>query len=144
MTTVSAILSAKGTKVSTVRPDSTISAVVRRLKLEGIGALVVTGDDGTVLGLISERDIVHGLADHGADLERMRVSELMARAVPTCRGSDSIQHLMSEMTRRRVRHLPVVDGGQLGGIVSIGDVVKNRLEEMEMEVNVLRDYIAAR
>ena len=142
---VSAILKSKGTKVVTTRPGATIAAIIRMMRIEGIGALVVSEDGAKVTGLISERDIVLGLAEHGPDVLGMQVSELMNRAVATCSPEESIKQVMAEMTRRRVRHLPVVDRGVLCGMISIGDVVKNRLEEMELEFNVLRDaYIVSR
>jgi CBS domain-containing protein len=111
------------------------------LTLERIGAAVVTGDEGTVVGIISERDIVHGLSERGADLLNMRVGDLMTRAVVTCRPEQSLEDIMREMTSSRIRHLPVLQDGEMVGIVSIGDVVKNRLEELEKESGALRDYI---
>jgi len=138
------MLGQKGDKVATVQPDATIDTALHKLKLEGVGALVVSKDDQTVAGIISERDIVRGLPDHGAALLTMKVSELMTQSVKTCTPDDKIQDIMSEMTRSRVRHLPVVSDGKMCGIVSIGDVVKNRLEELETETHVLRDYIVGR
>jgi len=138
---VQAMLDAKGSKVATTRPYATIATVIRLLKLERIGALVVSDDGETLGGIISERDIVRGLVDHGHDLLEMQVAELMTRAVKTCTPESHIKVVMAEMTRSRVRHLPVLDGGKLCGIISIGDVVKNRLDELETETNVLRDYI---
>lgn len=133
------ILSAKGNQVATVHPDTRVATACRRLREEGIGALVVSGDGARVDGLLSERDIVLALAVHGPALVDMPVSRLMSRNVATCTPRHSIRHLMREMTRLRTRHLPVVDAGRLCGIVSIGDVVKHRLEEVELESNVLRD-----
>ncbi len=142
---VAEILKAKGTKVVTTLPEATIAVIIQKMRAEGIGAVVVSEDGARVMGLISERDIVLGLGAHGPDVLEMRVAELMNRSVPTCGPEQSIKEVMAEMTRRRVRHLPVVDKGALCGMVSIGDVVKNRLEEMEMEVSVLRDaYIVSR
>jgi CBS domain-containing protein len=138
------MLAQKRGEVATTPPDSTIDTVVRRLKLDGIGALVVSGDDEEVVGIISERDIVRGLPDHGAALLSMKVSELMTRSVKTCGPDDKIEDIMSEMTRHRFRHMPVVSDGKLCGIISIGDVVKNRLEELETETHVLRDFIVGR
>jgi len=138
------MLGQKGDKVATVRPDATIDTALHKLKLEGVGALVVSKDDQTVAGIISERDIVRGLPDHGAALLTMKVSELMTQSVKTCTPDDKIQDIMSEMTRSRFRHLPVIADGKMCGIVSIGDVVKNRLEELETETHVLRDYIVGR
>ena len=141
---VKAMLAAKGSKVATTRPDATIATVVRMLKLEGIGALVVSDDGEALSGIISERDIVRGLVGHGHELLEMRVAELMTRAVKTCTPEANIKDVMAEMTRSRVRHLPVLENGKLCGIISIGDVVKNRLEELETETNVLRDYVVGR
>ncbi len=140
---VQTMLDAKGSKVATTRPHATIATVIRMLKLEGIGALVVSDDGKALGGIISERDIVRGLVDHGHDLLEMQVSELMTRAVKTCTPESNIKDVMAEMTRSRVRHLPVLDGGKLCGIISNGDVVKNRLDELQTETNVLRDYIVA-
>ena len=142
---VETILKTKGAHVVTVQPNATVGAAIRRLKLERIGALVVSQNGVELQGMISERDIVLGLAEHGGGLLDLQVADLMTREVRTCTPQDSIKHVMGEMTRSRVRHLPVIEHGKLVGIVSIGDVVKNRLEEVELEASVLRDaYIAAR
>ena len=138
------MLSTKGGKVVTARSDTTVETAIRMLKLEGIGALVVSDDGGKILGILSERDIVRALVEHGGDLMTMPVSKLMTRSVKTCTPDANIQEVMSEMTRSRIRHLPVVENGTLCGIISIGDVVKNRLEELETETTVLRDYIGGR
>src|SRR5262249_7235123 len=116
----------------------------QRLRTSHIGALVVSSDGEHLEGLVSERDIVHALAHHGAAALGMPVRDVMHRTVSTCAPSDSIHKIMSEMTRKRVRHLPVLDHGRLCGIVSIGDVVKNRLDEAEREVSYLRDFYLAR
>lgn len=138
---VSDILAKKGTRVVTVRSDISIATALQKLVLERIGALVVSDDGEHVDGILSERDIVRALAAEGAELLRAdrRVADLMTRSVRVCAPSDSIKHVMDTMTRYRVRHLPVVEGGKLVGLVSIGDVVKNRLDELELEANVLRD-----
>ena len=139
------ILGAKGRGVITIRPDATVATAVHRLALERIGALVVSDDGLRVAGILSERDVVEGLARDGADLfaTGRRVADLMTRNVVTCGPDDTVKWLMAEMTRRRVRHLPVLDDGRLVGIVSIGDVVKSRLGEVELEATVLREaYIA--
>ena len=142
--TVQNILNEKGTKVATVRPHETIGTLVHKLKLENIGSVVVSQDGKRVDGIISERDIVRGLAAHGAELLAMRVDKLMIRDVLTCAPEDSVKDVMQTMTTRRVRHLPVVEKGKMVGVVSIGDVVKDRLQDVEMEARVLRDYITAR
>jgi CBS domain-containing protein len=140
---VASILRAKGANVETTRPDTTAYTVVWDLKLKGIGALVVSEDGATVLGLISERDIVRSLTEHGTRLLGLPVSQVMTTPVVTCKPEDSITAVMALMTRHRVRHLPVVDRGKLCGIVSIGDVVKHRLDELEMEANILRETLMA-
>jgi len=137
---VATLLKAKGNRVVTTHGESTIQTLTHRMTLERIGALVVTSPgDERIIGIISERDVVRGLSEHGVAVLKMRVSDLMTRSVKTCRPQDGIKHVMAVMTRGRIRHLPVVDGSGLGGMISIGDVVKYRLEEMELEVNVLRD-----
>ena len=134
----------QGRERATIRAEAAISTVVRRLRREGIGALVVSEDDAQVVGIISERDIVTGLADQGVELLERRVIDLMTTPVKTCSPEANIKDVMAIMTRSRVRHLPVVAEGRLVGIISIGDVVKNRLEEVELEAGVLRDaYIAS-
>jgi CBS domain-containing protein len=141
---VVSILKAKGAGVQTTPPDAPIQTIARRLREDGIGALVVSEDGATILGLIAERDIVHGLADHGAKLPEQRVAQLMTRSVVTCTPDESVTAVMAKMTRYRVRHIPVVEGGKLRGIVSIGDVVKHRLDELETEANILREAFLAR
>ena len=142
---VEGILKAKGREVETIPPDATVPLVLHKLATLGIGALVVSGDGQEVLGTVSERDIVRGLNRHGERVLELTVADVMSRGGPVCTPADSLQHVMAEMTRTRHRHLPVLEGGRLCGLVSIGDVVKYRLDEMELEVNVLRNkYIAAR
>ncbi len=141
---VQAMLDAKGSKVVTTRPYATVATVIGMLKLERIGALVVIGPRGELTGIISERDIVRGLVTHGDELLKLPASKLMTQSVKTCSPASNIKDVMAEMTRSRIRHLPVLDGGRLCGIISIGDVVKNRLDELEMETSVLRDYIGGR
>jgi len=140
---VESILKAKGPRVETTRPDTTLYTILWDMKLKGIGALVVSEDGATVLGLISERDIVRGLAEHGAKLLTLPVSQLVTSPVVTCTPRESITAVMARMTLHRVRHLPVVDLGKLCGIVSIGDVVKHRLDELELEANILRENLMA-
>jgi|tagenome__1003787_1003787.scaffolds.fasta_scaffold19278519_2 CBS domain-containing protein len=136
---VEAILRAKGHAVETIRPDAKVQMAVHRMRMQNVGALVVCRDGERVEGVLSERDLVRGLARHGADLLEMSVVAIMSRNVPTCGPEDSLAFVMDQMTRTRQRHLPVLDAGTLCGIVSIGDVVKHRLEEMELETHVLRD-----
>lgn len=136
---VESILRTKGRRVETVAPDAKVIFAVHKLTSLGIGALVVSGDGQRVEGLISERDIVWGLNRHGAQLLDLQVGDVMSKSVPVCSPQDSITSVMAEMTRSRNRHVPVVTDGRLAGLVSIGDVVKNRLEELELETSVLRD-----
>jgi CBS domain-containing protein len=139
---VETILRSKGRAVATIRPDDTVGAAVEALVSGNIGALVASEDGEAVDGIISERDIVHALARHGPALLAQKVAEVMTRPVVTCDPTESVAELMAEMTNRRIRHLPVVRDGRLCGIVSIGDVVKNRLDEIEYEARSLRSFIA--
>jgi CBS domain-containing protein len=139
---VETILRAKGREVATIRPDETVGTVVEMLISRNVGALVVSTDGESVDGIISERDIVHGLAARGAGLLALTVADVMTRRVVTCDPGDTVEQLMAEMTNRRIRHFPVVQDGRLSGIVSIGDVVKNRLDEVEYEARSLRSFIA--
>ena len=141
---VEGILRAKGAGVVTIRPDATVGELVEGLGRERIGAMVVSGDGRSVDGIVSERDVVHGLATYGAAILQLPVREIMTSHVVTCAPGDTVKQLMEQMTRRRIRHLPVVVEGGLAGIVSIGDVVKSRLEEVETETNVLREAYIAR
>jgi CBS domain-containing protein len=138
------ILDAKGSRVVTLPQHSTVDFAARRMRLAGIGSIVVSDDDRSIAGIISERDILHGFCEHGAAVGGLPISQIMTRSVPTCKPDDSIASVMRLMTLHRVRHMPVVKDGTLAGIVSIGDVVKNRLEDMELEANVLRDVAIAR
>ncbi|MHA1599691.1 MAG: CBS domain-containing protein [Alphaproteobacteria bacterium] len=141
---VKAMLSAKESKIVTARPDETVATAIDLLNRERIGALVVSDDGDRIQGILSERDIVRALLEHGGDLMEMPVSELMTRTVKTCTLDANIHDVMSEMTRSRIRHLPVLDGDKLCGMISIGDVVKNRLDELETETTELREYISGR
>ena len=137
------ILEAKGADVVTISSDATVAEAVGRLRTEDIGALVVSSDGHSVEGVISERDVVRGLADQGEGLLATKVESLMTTQVRTCAPEDSVETVMLEMTEHRLRHFPVVEADRLVGIVSIGDVVKNRLAEVKLEKRVLRDtYIA--
>jgi CBS domain-containing protein len=140
---VSDILQIKGSKVKTVSPDTSARELSVRLHAEQIGAMIVTGDGRTIDGIVSERDLAYAIAAHGIDLPALPVSRLMTKAVVVCSPDDTINHVMKLMTQLRVRHLPVKEGDQLIGIVSIGDVLKHRLDELELEANVMRDYAVA-
>ncbi len=139
---VETILRNKGNRVATIRPEATIAEAVDSLNRERIGALVVSADGEGVDGILSERDIVIALGQHGEDLLAREVGAIMTRDVYVCEPSDSVGELMAEMTNRRIRHFPVVAGGRLCGIVSIGDLVKSRLDEVEYEASSLRSFIA--
>jgi CBS domain-containing protein len=139
---VETILRNKGPSVATIRPEATVAAAVEALCHHNVGSLVVSEDGIGVDGIISERDIVHALARHGADLSSLTVGEVMTRRVVTCDPGDTVADLMAEMTNRRIRHLPVVSDGRLCGIVSIGDLVKSRLDEIEYEARSLRSFIS--
>ncbi len=138
---VGTILSLKGRAVATVEPDATLAQAAADLSGKRIGALVVMGAGGSIAGILSERDIVKAVAQMGAAALQERVSSVMTRKVVTCSERDNLQSLMESMTAGKFRHLPVVDQGRLTGIISIGDVVKNRLAEMEQESENLRSYI---
>ncbi len=143
---VQAMLNAKngGTQVATIRSDITIDAAIAVLKEKKIGALVVSDDGRQIAGILSERDVVRALADEGGSLLEKPVSSIMTSEVKTTDPGAKIDDVMSEMTRSRIRHLPVVQDGALCGLISIGDVVKHRLEELESETSVLRDFIVGR
>ena len=138
---VEKILKNKGNWVATIQPAATVADAVALLSRAKIGALVVSEDGDSVDGILSERDIVSALARH-PDLLSWSVGEVMTREVFACDPSDTIGELMAEMTNRRIRHFPVVADGRLCGIVSIGDLVKSRLDEVEFEANSLRSFIA--
>jgi CBS domain-containing protein len=137
---ISDVLRSKGGTVSTVDPDMTVGELVDGLVRRNIGAMVVVGPGGLV-GIVSERDVVRKLHELGPDILRRPVSEIMTTVVVTCTPEDSVDSLSALMTENRVRHVPVVVKGRLAGIVSIGDVVKNRLEELEAEQQHLQAYI---
>ncbi len=144
MIRISQILKDKGDRVVTIWPDATIADVVDVLQRERIGAVVVMQEKEGLVGIISERDVAHGLAEHGAELLARRVADVMTREVVTCTPESSVEEVMKQMTVQRSRHLPVVKDGALLCIISIGDVVKNRLEELETETTMLQEYITRR
>ena len=139
---VNTILRNKGRSVAMIHSAATIERAVALLRTKGIGALIVSDDGKSVDGIISERDIVDALALYGEDLLALEVGEVMTRPAVTCSPDDSVAELMAEMTNRRIRHLPVVRNGTLYGIVSIGDLVKSRLDEIEYEAHSMRSFIA--
>ena len=137
--TVSIILAAKGREVTTIEPGATMKSAMALLAEKRIGAVLVLGADHRIVGILSERDIVRALAELGAAALEEPVSRSMTRKVSTCTESDTIASLMERMTEGKFRHLPVVDQGRLVGIISIGDVVKHRLQEMERDSAAMRD-----
>ena len=142
---VQAILSRKGTAVATVQPDATLAQATASFRDHGIGALVVSANGRTIDGILSERDVVRALAAHGGSTLGRDVASAMSANVVVCQCEDTVDQLMAMMTDRRIRHLPVLDTrGELAGIISIGDVVKARLGELELENNQLHDYIQGR
>ncbi|MBX9634719.1 MAG: CBS domain-containing protein [Magnetospirillum sp.] len=135
---------ARGAGVVTVSPDSTVRAAAQALASNRIGAVIAIEDGGAIAGILSERDIVRGIALQGESCLGSNVRDLMTAAVLTCHEDDTLESLMQTMTSKRIRHLPVVDSdNKLAGIVTIGDVVKSRLDEADMEVDNLRHYVAA-
>jgi CBS domain-containing protein len=137
---ISDVLKNKGGSVSTVDPDMTVSELLEGLVTRNIGAMVVVGPRGLV-GIVSERDVVRKLHELGVELLGRPVSEIMTAQVITCTPADSVDSLSVLMTTNRVRHVPVIDSGELAGIVSIGDVVKTRMEELETQQEQLEAYI---
>ena len=141
---VESILSKKGTEVATIAPEASLKRAADWLHAKNIGALVVTRGDA-ILGLVSEREIVHAISRYGETATSMPVSEIMRHGVITVSPAETVGHVMNLMTRHRARHMPVVDRGKLAGIISIGDVVRHRLDDLELETHVLRDArVAAR
>lgn len=140
---VADILQSKGSRVLTIDPDKMVLEAARALRNAGVGALVVSRDGRTIDGILSERDIVRGLAQSGVDISHLHVSDLMTSGVVTVASGDTLADVAAVMNRKRIRHLPVIDGGRLVGIVSIGDVLKNRIDEVVLEANVLRDVAVA-
>lgn len=138
---ISDILRTKGDVVVTIAPDETVRVLVTRLAEHNVGALVVSADGSSVAGIVSERDVARGLHADPAFLDAP-VSTIMTSDVRTCTAGDSIERLMRLMTDLHIRHVPVVEEGALVGIVSIGDVVKNRIGQLEFEKEQLEDYIA--
>lgn len=134
------VLKNKGAGVLSIAPDTLVSDLISGLVGRNVGAMVVVGPEGLV-GIVSERDVVRMLHDHGADALRRRVADIMTSELVTCSPDDSVDELSAVMTTHRVRHVPVLDDGRLAGIVSIGDVVKTRMEELQAEREQLAAYI---
>lgn len=138
---VKTILAAKGGDVISIEPTATLAAATQLLSRHRIGAVVISGAGGRLAGILSERDIVRALSEHGAAALDYPVGQVMTRNVMTCSEDDSIADIMERMTTGKFRHLPVLTNGRLVGLVSIGDVVKQRVEEIESETEAMRDYI---
>lgn len=136
------VLRSKGSTVATVAPGTTVGELLARLAEHNVGALVVVAEGGTVAGIVSERDVVRRLHEHGPVILEHPVADIMTSPVATCTPEDSVDQLSEVMTRRRIRHVPVLVDGKLGGIVSIGDVVKSRMDELELNREQLEAYIS--
>jgi CBS domain-containing protein len=141
---ISQLLEGKGAFVATVQPDVPIIDVVKEMTERSIGSLVVSDDGDTIAGIVSERDVVAAISRFTAAILDEPVRTIMSTTVQTCRSDDSIDSLMATMTDQRIRHIPVVDDGRLVGIVSIGDLVKARMDELERDRDALEHFITAR
>ena len=141
--TVAVMLNAKGRDVVTTTAAASIAGAIDKLARHKIGALVVVDDQHKIAGIISERDIVRAIAERGAEVLSTPLSDVMTRTVVTCGESETVNQVMTRMTRGRFRHMPVVESGNLAGIISIGDVVRARIEQVEREAEDMRAYIAA-
>jgi CBS domain-containing protein len=137
------ILESKGPAVATIAPERTIEEAIGELGKRRIGSLVVIDDAGRLIGILSERDVVASMAERGLDLTERTVRDLMTTTVTTCRPDDDVNDVTVKMTRGRFRHVPVIDQGKLAGLISIGDAVKARIEELEHERAQLQDYISS-
>ncbi len=142
--TVERVLEHKGRQVTTVLPEHSVADAGKLLEDKRIGAAVVTDQKGRIIGLLSERDLVRGMGAYGSAVMSMPVRNLMSSEVVTCTPQDSVKSLLELMTNRRFRHLPVVEDGQLTGIISIGDLVHRRITDQELELGVLRDQARMR
>ncbi len=142
--TVAVILQTKGSEVVSVSQGTTVGEAVALLAARRIGAVPVLGPDGAVLGMLSERDILYGLARDGPALVDAQVGDVMTAPAVTVTSDTPLLAALALMTKRRIRHLPVVDGGTVAGLVSIGDLVKIRIDRIEAEAEAMRDYIAGR
>jgi CBS domain-containing protein len=140
---IESILAAKGREVRTIRPEATVAEAVRRMRDEAVGALVVSDDDVRIHGIVSDRGIMHAMADRGVAVMNEHIGNMMTKEVFTCFPEAHVSAIMAAMTQRRIRHIPVVDRqGRLCGIISIGDVVKYRLDEIQREADAMREYIS--
>ena len=142
--TVETILKSKGRNVFTIRPEHSVAAAAALMTAKRVGVAVVCDAKGRIVGVVSERDVVTGVTQYGKGVIDMPVRNVMSSPVVTCAPSDPVKKVLEVMTERRIRHLPVVDGDELVGIVSIGDAVHYRLKQAQLEVGVLRDFAATR
>ncbi len=138
---VKAILAAKGGEIVCIEPTADLAAATQLLSANRIGAVLIKGAGGHIAGILSERDIVRALSQHGAAALALPIGQVMTREVTTCTEEDNLATIMELMTAGKFRHMPVVSKGHLVGLISIGDVVKQRVEEIESETDALRDYI---
>ena len=139
---VDQVIRKKGHEVATIGPEQAVVEAVKELAARNIGALLVVNDKEEIVGVISERDVIRCLATRGARFLNHEICEVMSRGVVTCGLNDTVCQVMKLMTDRRVRHLPVLDAGRLVGMISIGDLVKHRVGELEFETRFLNDYVA--
>lgn len=137
---IAQILKAKGRAVTTARPDSTLLDISTKLALKRIGAVVIVGDDAEVIGIMSERDVIRAIAEHGEKALKMVAHDFMTRTVASCQETNTLEEIMGMMNQGRFRHVPVIEDERLVGIISIGDLVKNHIAEVEMEVTAMREY----
>jgi CBS domain-containing protein len=137
---IAQILKTKGRAVATARPEVTLLEIIGKLAQKKIGAIVIVGDSGEVVGILSERDIIRRLGERGPDALNEPASQTMTSSVVSCHETSTLDELMELMTKGRFRHVPVIEDGDLVGIVSIGDIVKHHIAEVEMEVTAMRDY----
>ena len=145
MSRVRDVLQVKGSDVHTVPPATPVMRVIQRMRADHIGAFVISSRVGQLDGLVTERDILYGIARHGSGALDLPVSAVMSKLPPTCHPEDTVRSVMGLMTSERVRHLPVVDHGQLRGIISIGDLVKASIDDADLETSVMRDaYLTGR
>jgi len=136
---VSEILRKKSGPIITLPPRERVETAIRMFKEKKIGAILICGPTGDLLGIVTERDVLHGMAAHGAVTLDRKVEEIMSLA-HTCKMDDNVRSVMRQMTFKHVRHVPVVDGSELKGMVSIGDIVKNQLDEAQLEIDTMRDF----
>ena len=139
---VATILGEKGSEIVTATPDASLLEIAKTLRKHRIGCIVLNDGKGGIAGIVSERDLVRAIAESGRDILSSSVSKCMTKNVVTCQKSDTIHTIMAAMTDGRFRHMPVVEDGELVGVISIGDVVRLRIEEAELEAAAMRDYIA--